>query len=107
MQRPPCGVPNRPETSLGDVRRKGRPEAAAGRRSGSAGGRRPAATNAPQVSVRVPGGSALITMAHRPSAARAVRLREASEMGRVAGSAPAAISVRGGRTLVDTGYSGG
>jgi len=35
----------------------------------------------------------------QPSAAR---LREASEMGQVAGPAPAAISVRGGRTLVDS-----
>ena len=35
----------------------------------------------------------------QPSAAR---LREASEMGQVAWPAPAAISVRGGRTLVDS-----
>jgi hypothetical protein len=54
---------------------------------------------------RVPGGSAPITMAHCPSAVRAVRLREASKIGPVAGSALAAISVRGGRILADTDYN--
>jgi len=37
-----------------------------------------------------------------PTERSAARLREASEMGQVAGPAPAAISVRGGRTLVDS-----
>jgi hypothetical protein len=37
-----------------------------------------------------------------PTQRSAARLREASEMGPVAGPAPAAISVRGGRTLVDS-----
>jgi hypothetical protein len=51
---------------------QGHAEATAGRRSESGVGWRPAATDAPESRGACRGGSALITMARRPSAARRV-----------------------------------
>ena len=75
------------------------PGATAGRRSDGGGGRRPAATNAPESRCAWP-----VAPLHHdgaPEQRSAARLREASEIGPAAVPAPAAISVRDGRTSVD------